>query len=153
MIGSIILLIKQFDPFYIFVIFCISRSLLFPQFVICVNQKRVINYPTIIHFIYRQHHLNLFILIFGVLPPFLLVVSNIVSISMTILANSHGSISYMIVLIFTAFFIFQTHVKCLIDTKTKCVQSNQGGEYQKLHNQFFTKMGITHLVSCPHTHQ
>ena len=27
-----------------------------------------------------------------------------------------------------------------------------GGEYQKL-NAFFTKIGISHLVSCPHAHQ
>jgi hypothetical protein len=32
------------------------------------------------------------------------------------------------------------------------VQSDWGGEYEKL-NSFFTKVGITHLVSCPHTHQ
>jgi hypothetical protein len=28
-----------------------------------------------------------------------------------------------------------------------------GGEYQKLHNQIFTSLGIAHRVSCPHTHQ
>jgi transposase InsO family protein len=45
------------------------------------------------------------------------------------------------------------HVERLLDTKIKCVQSDWGGEYQKLHTQFFTSLGIAHRVSCPHTHQ
>jgi hypothetical protein len=48
---------------------------------------------------------------------------------------------------------FQAHVERLLDTKIKCVQSDWGGEYQKLHTQFFTSLGIAHRVSCPHTHQ
>ena len=32
------------------------------------------------------------------------------------------------------------------------MQSNWGGEYEKL-NSFFTKVGISHHVSCPHAHQ
>jgi hypothetical protein len=28
-----------------------------------------------------------------------------------------------------------------------------GGEYHRLHNQFFTSLSIAHRVSCPHTHQ
>jgi hypothetical protein len=32
------------------------------------------------------------------------------------------------------------------------MQSDWGGEYEKL-NSFFTRIGITHHVSCPHTHQ
>jgi hypothetical protein len=32
------------------------------------------------------------------------------------------------------------------------VQSDWGGEYEKL-NSFFRSVGISHLVSCPHTHQ
>jgi hypothetical protein len=48
---------------------------------------------------------------------------------------------------------FQSHVKRILDTKIKCVQSDWGGEYQKLHNQFFKSLAIAHQVSCPHTHQ
>jgi hypothetical protein len=33
------------------------------------------------------------------------------------------------------------------------VSNQTGGEYQKLHHQFFLKLGIVHRVSCPHTHQ
>jgi transposase InsO family protein len=48
---------------------------------------------------------------------------------------------------------FQIHVERLLDTKIKCVQSDWGGEYQKLRNTFFRSLGIDHRVSCPHTHQ
>jgi transposase InsO family protein len=48
---------------------------------------------------------------------------------------------------------FQTHVERLLGTKIKTVQSDWGGEYQKIHNTFFRSLGITHRVSCPHTHQ
>jgi hypothetical protein len=49
------------------------------------------------------------------------------------------------------FLQFQKHVERLLDNKIRCVQSNWGGEYQKL--KFFTSLGIAHSVSCPHTHQ
>lgn len=48
---------------------------------------------------------------------------------------------------------FQAHVERLFNSKIKCVQSDWGGEYHKLHNQIFTKLDITHHMSCPHTHQ
>jgi transposase InsO family protein len=51
------------------------------------------------------------------------------------------------------FLQIQSHVERLLNTKIKCVQSDWGGEYQKIHNTFFCSMGITHRVSCPHTHQ
>jgi hypothetical protein len=51
------------------------------------------------------------------------------------------------------FIHFQAHVERLLDTKIKHVQSDWGGEYQKLHNQYFKNLGIAHHVSCSHTHQ
>jgi histone deacetylase 1/2 len=48
---------------------------------------------------------------------------------------------------------FQLHVEHLLDAKIKCVQSDWGGEYQKMHNTFFRSLGIAHRVSCPHAHQ
>jgi transposase InsO family protein len=51
------------------------------------------------------------------------------------------------------FLQFQSHVERLLDTRIKCVQSDWGGEYQKLHRQFFWSLGIVHHVSSPHTHQ
>jgi hypothetical protein len=47
---------------------------------------------------------------------------------------------------------FQALVKRLFDRKILSVQSDWGGEYERL-NSFFTKIGISHQVSCPHTHQ
>jgi histone deacetylase 1/2 len=47
---------------------------------------------------------------------------------------------------------FQTHVERLLDQKICHVQSDWGGEYHNL-NTFFHKLGITHRVACPHTHQ
>jgi len=40
----------------------------------------------------------------------------------------------------------------MFDRKILAMQTDWGGEYQKL-NSFFDQIGINHLVSCPHTHQ
>jgi hypothetical protein len=39
-----------------------------------------------------------------------------------------------------------------LGVKILSVQSDWGGEYQKLH-RYFQNTGITHRLSCPHTHQ
>jgi hypothetical protein len=54
--------------------------------------------------------------------------------------------------VFAKFHIFQQHIERLLNRKIKSMQAGWGGEYQKL-NSFFSKIGISHLVSCPHTHQ
>jgi hypothetical protein len=54
--------------------------------------------------------------------------------------------------VFAKFLEFQTLVERLFDRKIIAVQTDWGGEYQKL-NSFFSKIGITHFVSCPHAHQ
>ena len=48
---------------------------------------------------------------------------------------------------------FLAHVERLLSRKILCVQSDWGGEYEKLSNTFFRQLGIAHHVSCPHTHQ
>jgi hypothetical protein len=53
---------------------------------------------------------------------------------------------------FDKFHLFQQHVEMLLDRKIVVVQTNWGGEYQRL-NSFFSRIGISHLVSCPHTYQ
>jgi hypothetical protein len=53
---------------------------------------------------------------------------------------------------FARFHIFQQDVECLLNRKILAIQTNWGGEYENL-NSFFTKVSISHLVSCPHTHQ
>ena len=53
---------------------------------------------------------------------------------------------------FQKFKEFQALVERMFDRKILAMQTDWGGEYQKL-NSFFDQIGITHLVSCPHTHQ
>ena len=53
--------------------------------------------------------------------------------------------------VFQRFHEFQL-VERQFDKKILALQSDWGGEYEKL-NSFFSKIGITHLVSCPHAHQ
>jgi hypothetical protein len=40
----------------------------------------------------------------------------------------------------------------MLNTKIKAIQSDWGGEYQRLH-KYFQSTGINHRVTCPHTHQ
>ena len=54
--------------------------------------------------------------------------------------------------VFDVFIHFQAHVERLLKHKIIHVQSDWGGEYHNL-NSFFNKLGISHRVSCPHTHQ
>jgi histone deacetylase 1/2 len=54
--------------------------------------------------------------------------------------------------VFQKFYHFQHHVERLFDKKILAVQTDWGGEYQKL-NSFFQRVGISNLVSCPHAHQ
>jgi hypothetical protein len=54
--------------------------------------------------------------------------------------------------VFQAFQSFQTHVERQFDRKILAVQTDWGGEYEKL-NPFFQKIGIAYHVSCPHAHQ
>jgi hypothetical protein len=54
--------------------------------------------------------------------------------------------------VFQKFRDFQHHVERLFDRKIIAMQTDWGGEYQKL-NSFFQRVGISHLVSCPHAHQ
>jgi histone deacetylase 1/2 len=54
--------------------------------------------------------------------------------------------------VFQKFHDFQQHVEHLFDKKILEMQTDWGGEYQKL-DSFFQRVGISHLVSCPHAHQ
>jgi IS30 family transposase len=54
--------------------------------------------------------------------------------------------------VFQKFIEFQNMAKRCFDTRIIVVQTDWGGEYQRL-NSFFTKHGISQLVSCPHAHQ
>jgi hypothetical protein len=54
--------------------------------------------------------------------------------------------------VFQKFHEFQTMVERQFDRKILAMQTDWGGEYQKL-NSFFSQIGIIHHVSCPHAHQ
>jgi hypothetical protein len=54
--------------------------------------------------------------------------------------------------VFHIFHTFQSLVGRTFNRKIFSMQTDRGGEYQKL-NTFFTHIGIKHQVSCPHEHQ
>jgi histone deacetylase 1/2 len=54
--------------------------------------------------------------------------------------------------VFEKFHEFQQLIERRFNKKIVAIQTNWGGEHEKL-NSFFRKVGISHLVSCPHAHQ
>jgi hypothetical protein len=54
--------------------------------------------------------------------------------------------------VFKYFLEFQSLAECMFNRKIISVQSDWGGEYERL-NSLFCQVGIAHQVSCPHTHQ
>src|SRR6185312_7220264 len=54
--------------------------------------------------------------------------------------------------VFQVFHDFQNFVERKFSRKIISIQSDWGGEYERL-NSFFQKIGISHRVSCPHAHQ
>lgn len=54
--------------------------------------------------------------------------------------------------VFQKFHEYQALVERLTGQKIIAMQTNWGGEYEKLH-PLFEKIGISYHVSCPHTHQ
>jgi transposase InsO family protein len=50
------------------------------------------------------------------------------------------------------FIQFQKNVERYFNTKIKILQSNWGGEFRSL-SKILKQIGITHSLSCPHTHQ
>jgi histone deacetylase 1/2 len=54
--------------------------------------------------------------------------------------------------VFAVFRDFQTLVERKFDKKILSMQTDWGGEYERL-NSFFQRIGIAHRVSCPHAHQ
>jgi histone deacetylase 1/2 len=54
--------------------------------------------------------------------------------------------------VFQKFHDFQSMVERQFDRKILAIQTDWGGEYQKL-STFFQRIGISHHVSCPYAHQ
>jgi hypothetical protein len=53
--------------------------------------------------------------------------------------------------VFQVFCEFHKLVERFFSRKIITIQSDWGGEYNKLHS--FKEVGISHHVACPHTHQ
>jgi hypothetical protein len=53
--------------------------------------------------------------------------------------------------VFKFFAEFQSLIERMLNRKILVVQSDWGGEYEKL-NSFFCSIGIAHHVLCPHAH-
>jgi hypothetical protein len=53
--------------------------------------------------------------------------------------------------VFEKFHEFQQFVERRFNRKIIAIQTDWGGEYEKL-NSFSLQVGISHLVSCPHAH-
>jgi hypothetical protein len=84
----------------------------------------------------------------GVQHQNLLVEKNTMQASLITVVNLLGSIYYNINLKSEKFVEFQNMVEHCCDTKILAMQTDWGGEYQRL-NSFFTKIGTTDSVSCP----
>jgi hypothetical protein len=84
----------------------------------------------------------------GVQHQNLLVEKNTMQASLITVVNLLGSIYYNINLKSEKFVEFQNMVEHCFDTKILAMQTDWGGEYQRL-NSFFTKIGTTDSVSCP----
>jgi histone deacetylase 1/2 len=54
--------------------------------------------------------------------------------------------------VYQVFLDFQQYVERQFCRKILTMQTDWGGEYEKL-NSFFQRVGIVHHVSCPHAHQ
>jgi histone deacetylase 1/2 len=54
--------------------------------------------------------------------------------------------------VYQVFLDFQQYVERQFGIKILTMQTDWGGEYEKL-NTFFQRVGIVHHVSCPHAHQ
>jgi histone deacetylase 1/2 len=54
--------------------------------------------------------------------------------------------------VYQVFLDFQQYVERQFGRKILTMQTDWGGEYEKL-NSFFQRVGIVHHVSCPHAHQ
>src|SRR4051812_41622696 len=90
---------------------------------------------------------------YGVMPRHLLVVTIIISVSLMLTAVSLGYILLSVSLMcLMSSFSFKHTLSVFLSRKSSMSNPTGGGEYHNL-NSFFNKLGISHRVSCPHTHQ
>lgn len=129
-------------------IFLVMLSLIKSQCVTLVNKQKVINYLILSRPVSQNFLWNLCFHMYGGLHPFLLVVISTMLVLLMITASSPGFISLSSNLkFFQKFHEFQKLVERLFDRKIITMQTDWGGEYDKLHS-FFKKIRISHHVSC-----
>ena len=122
------------------------------QFVIHVSELRVINYLILCLLVFLPNLCNFFPDVWGPAPSSVGRLTYYVSF-----IDDYSKYSWIYLLkkrseVFQVFKNFQALVEQKFDSKIIAVQSDGGGEYEKL-NSFFQELGISHHVSCPHAHQ
>jgi hypothetical protein len=132
----------------------LSLEILVPlQFVMHVNAPKVTNCRLLSLLMCQKLLLILCFWMYGDLP--LVLLDEIITMLVLLMIFSSLLGSYLLKHkseVFTTFHLFQQHVECLLNRKIVAIQTNWGGEYERL-NSFFIKIGVSHRVSCPHTHQ
>jgi hypothetical protein len=142
--------LKSFRQFFTLIIFhvLVPQS---PQFVMPVNWPKATNYLILVRYTVPRHQLPYSSSLYSSSSPLETIFSDVWGPA----PLSVGGFKYYINFIddFSKFswiylmhdrteapriFLqFQSHVERLLNNKIKCVQSNWGGEYQKIHNTFF----------------
>jgi hypothetical protein len=117
-----------------------------------VNVAKVINCPSLNHLVCQKPLELVFSYVWGAAP--ISIGKNKYYVSFI---DDYSKFAWIFLLknksdVFTKFHEFQQHVERILNRKIITIQTNWVGEYQRL-NSFFNRIGITHLVSCPHTHQ
>ena len=127
-------------------------SVVLKLFVILVRKRKLINYPILCPLVFLPSHCNLFFYVWGPAPSS--VGRHTYHVSFI---DEYSKFTWIYLLkkrydVFQVFHNFQALVERQFDTKILVVQSDWGGEYEKL-NSFFQKLGVFHHVSCSHAHQ
>ena len=124
-------------------------SVVLKLFVILVKKQSLINCHIQFPLVFLPKLCNLFSLMYGVRPPLLLADTPTMLASLMIIVNSLGFTSLRNALMFFQVFQnFKALVERQFDSQILAIQSDWGGEYEKL-DSFFQTLGISHHVSCP----
>ena len=118
------------------------------------NRPRVISYPTLYLLVCLQFLWNKYFLMYGVQLLSLSVSKHAYYVSFI---DDFSKFTWIYLLkkrseVYQVFLDFQQYVERQFGRKILTMQTDWGGEYEKL-NSFFQRIGIVHHVSCPHAHQ
>jgi hypothetical protein len=124
--------------------------------VIHVYVLRHVNYLINCHQVVLLLPWNSYILMFGVLRSSLSIARNIMLALLITTVNLHGS-AYCVVNpkcfnVFLSFNLLLSTDSIARLSRSSLIGGGEGGEYERL-NSFFHRVGISHHVSYPYTHQ